>query len=452
MASEFNLPQNVKPFAIKGIVVDSLHDWSLRIEENCLLAIDNRGTIAYRGLATQENVLAVKEKFGLDEVIELDNSEFLLPGLIDSHIHASQYPNAGLGLELPLLEWLQKYTFPMERSIGEDLQFAHKVYRAAVDATLSSGTTAAAYFATIHGDASLVLADMAEELGQRALVGKVNIDRNGFERYEETTSASLSSTSAFVHELLNRKSSLVAPVVTPRFVPTCSNELLVGLGDIAGQTKARIHTHLSECRPEVAWVAELHPECPHYTDVYKCAGLLKSNTILAHGIYLSDQELLAIRDSGAGISHCPNSNCSIRSGSMDLMRYKGFGGLKLGLGTDCSGGYSPSMIDSMRFAIATSNQICIDKQITEAANFKDAIYLATRGSAQVCSLDKYVGGFDVGLQFDALRIQLNPIVNKVTQLFGHENIVDMVHKFVFVGDDRNIVQVFVNGKCVKNLL
>ena len=126
-------------------------------------------------------------------------------------------------------------------------------------------------------------------------------------------------------------------------------------------------------------------------------------------------------------------------------------GLKVGLGTDCSGGYSPSMLNSMRFGIATSNNVLLSKNNQGTfMDYKGVLSLATRGSAKVCSLDCKVGGFDVGLQFDALRVRMND--RHDTQLFDFESIEDMIHKFVFLGDDRNIAQVYVKGKCVKDLL
>jgi len=170
----------------------------------------------------------------------------------------------------------------------------------------------------------------------------------------------------------------------------------------------------------------------------------------AHGIYLDESELSVIKSIGAGISHCPNSNNSLRSGNMNATLYQNGKVPKLGLGTDCSGGYSPSMMNAMRFAVATSNTVAIAKNNGTFLNYKAVISLATRGSAKVCSLDDKVGGFDVGLQFDALRIRMNNHFD--TELFGFETVEDMIHKFVFLGDDRNIVQVFVNGKLVKNYL
>ncbi len=445
----------MEPFVITGTIVDCPEDGSwkeLRILTDGALVVDGKGQIVHRG--SKSELEDLKNKFGVEKIIELENkNEFLLPGFIDSHIHASQYPNCGLGLDLPLLQWLEKYTFPVEARFAQDLQFARLAYEKAVTSTLNHGTTSAAYYATIDVDASMILAETAEKLGQRALVGKVNIDRNGPDYYSETTQDSIGSTKNFVTSVLGMKSELVEPILTPRFSPTCSRELLESLGQLAKEKGLRIQTHLSECKPEVAWVKELEPWAQDYTDVYAKTGILTDKTILAHGVYLSDKELSVIQEYGSAISHCPNSNNSIRSGNMDSIRYHNdFPGLKLGLGTDCSGGYSPSLIDAMRFGVATSNNVLLDTEGSRQKflDYKGALSLATRGSAKVCGLQDRVGGFDVGLQFDALRVRMSNFHD--TELFGFESVEDMIHKFVFLGNDRNLVQIFVNGNCVKNLL
>ena len=440
----------MEPFAITGTIVDSCPDKSrnLRIDQQALLVINGQGTIVYRGVSDDLN--KAKEEFDVTEVIELrDYDEFLLPGFIDTHIHAPQYPNCGLGLDLPLLKWLEKYTYPLEAKIGQDLEFASKVYESVVSSTLSHGTTTAVYFATVDEEASVILAETASRLGQRAFVGKVNMDQNSPEYYREGTRESIAASKSFVNRVFEMKNDLVEPIITPRFAPACTRELLEELGALAKEKGLRIQTHLSECQSEIGWVRECSPWSKNYTNVYDATGILTDKTILAHGIFLDHPELSVIKSVGAGIAHCPNSNNSIHSGNMAAVNYRNIG-VKVGLGTDCSGGYSPSMMNAMRFAIATSNTVTMAKECETSLDYKDAISLATRGSAKVCSLKDKTGGFDVGFQFDALRIRMS--VSHDTRLFGFETVEDMIHKFVFLGDDRNLVQVFVKGKCVKNLL
>ncbi|XP_040574816.1 guanine deaminase [Lepeophtheirus salmonis] len=438
-------------YGIRGTIIDVSDDRKLRIRENYLLVIESRsGSIVECQRATSDAIKSAKEKYSIEKVIELDSrNEFLLPGFIDTHIHASQFPNNGLGMDLPLIQWLNKYTFPVEARFS-DVDFAKRTYNDVVDTTLSYGTTTAVYFATIHREASEILCDVAERMGQRAFVGKVNMNRNCPENYQETTQDSLNETNLFVHEILNRKSELVEPVVTPRFVPTCDKELLIGLGDIVSKTGVRVQSHISECKQEIQWVAELEKSSKHYADAYDCHGLLTERTIMAHGTYLTDTEIALFKERNAGIVHCPNSNNSIMSGCMDVKKFISKGIDKIGLGTDCSGGYSPSLINAMRFAMITNKNLMLTEYSNEYLTFEDALYFATRGSAKVACIADKVGVIDLGYKFDALIIEMSSKVNKATKLFGHESIKEIVHKFIYLGDDRNIKQVFVNGKCVKS--
>ena len=196
--------------------------------------------------------------------------------------------------------------------------------------------------------------------GQRALIGKVCMDRNSPENYCETTDCSLSESKQIVQSILNMASDLVKPVITPRFVPTCSRELMTGLGSLAAKHNLHIQTHLGENLRECDWVRQLEPDCKTYTSVYQKSNLLGPKTILAHCCHLEDSELEIIKEAGAGVSHCPNSNFSLKSGICNIQWLK-HAGVKIGLGTDCSGGYSPSMLNTMRHVVMASNTITFGK-------------------------------------------------------------------------------------------
>lgn len=159
-----------------------------------------------------------------------------------------------------------KYTFPTESKFS-DRKFAEAAYGKAVNRVVRNGTTTACYFATIHTEASLILADIIENRGQRGFVGKVNMDRNAPDYYIETTASSIADTKDFVELMLARESKLVTPVITPRFVPTCTGELMAELGKIAQKYSIPIQSHLSESKAECSWVQELHPGTSSYTDV-----------------------------------------------------------------------------------------------------------------------------------------------------------------------------------------
>ncbi|KAL3846815.1 hypothetical protein ACJMK2_017769, partial [Sinanodonta woodiana] len=381
-----------------------------------------------------------------ENVTNLKEGQFILPGFVDTHIHASQYPNAGKGLDLQLLDWLDKYTFPTEARY-KNLTFAGNAYDTVVDRVIHNGTTTACYFATIHTDATLLLCDIIHKTGQRALVGKVNMNRNSPDFYREDTEKSVKETERYIECVLEKKYSLITPVITPRFSISCDSKLLNQLGDMAKKYKVPIQTHISENKKEVELVHTLFPESKNYIDTYHTAGLITNRTVLAHGIYLSSEELSLIKAMGTSLSHCPNSNISIKSGLLDVRQLLDMG-IKVGLGTDVSGGYSHSMLDAIRSAIHVSKILGIQNGDSyREIGHKEAFMMATLGGSEALGLEDKVGNFVVGKEFDALLIDVEAVGSPL-DVFKEDTLEDVVEKFMYRGDDRNIVAVFVAGRIV----
>ncbi|CAJ1068576.1 guanine deaminase [Xyrichtys novacula] len=389
----------------RGTFVHSTPQTPLEVLEDALLGVDTDGKIAFIGKGAEIDKLSQTFGFSATNITQLAQHEFFMPGLVDTHIHASQYSYAGTALDMPLLQWLNTYTFPVESQF-KDLEFANKVYSQVVRRTLRNGTTTACYHATIHTDASLLLAQITNELGQRALVGKVCMDRNNaVKHYKETCQESQEETCRFIAELLNKKYPRVKPVVTPRFAPSCTGALLGQLGAIAKNNNLHIQSHVSENVEEVKLVKELFPESESYTDVYHKYNLLTDKTVMAHGCYLTDEELTLFRETGASVSHCPNSNISLCSGILNVrkvLKHK----VKLGLGTDVAGGYSASMLDAVRRALDSSKVLTIQDPEYDTLTFEEVFRLATLGGSQALSMDDQTGNFEVGKDFDALRVNV----------------------------------------------
>ncbi|XP_056147500.1 guanine deaminase-like [Lampris incognitus] len=367
-----------------------------------------------------------------------------MPGMVDTHIHACQYSFAGTALDLPLFQWLNAYKFPAE-SRFEDLEFACSVYTQVVKRTLKNGTTSACYFATTHTDASLLLGQIANSFGQRALVGKVSVD-NAAKDYTETYQESKEETCRFVEELLKKTYPLVRPVVTPGSAMSCSGALLEHLGEIARSKNLHIQSHISEVKEQVKIIKKLFPESESFTDVYHKHCLLTDKTVLAHGCYLSDEELALFRQTGASLSHCPNSNISLRSGMLDVRKVLNHK-VKLGLGTDVAGGYSASMLDAVRRTLDTSKVLSIQNPDYHTLTFEEVFRLATLGGSQALSMDDRTGNFEVGKDFDALRVNV-AVPGGPIDLFQSDGPKIRLEKFLNLGDDRNIVEVYVAGKKV----
>ncbi|XP_001606359.1 guanine deaminase [Nasonia vitripennis] len=376
-------------------------------------------------------------------VKRLENGQFLIPGLIDGHIHAVQLPNLGLGYDKPLLDWLSTYTFPLEKKY-EDAKFADRVFDAVVKRTLKMGTTTACYYASLHGKASLILAEKAAIHGQRALVGKVNMNNCPAEDYcESSQDASIQDTEKFIEEVDNINNPLVRPIITPRFALSCSLELMKNLAQLARTKNLHVQTHISENKEEIQAVKDIFPEFSSYAEVYDAAGLLTKKTVLAHGIYLSDNELNIIHDRKSAVIHCPSSNTCLKSGLCDVRRLQA-ANVKVGLGTDVSGGNLPSILDVMRAALQVSTHLSLEKPGYDPLNYKDVFYLGTLGGAEALDMNDKVGNFKPGKEFDALVIDL-AAPNSVLDNLQEYTLDEKLQRLIYSGDDRNVVEVYVSG-------
>lgn len=417
----------------------------MEILEDTVVGVDSGGKIAFINEAADVAQLSETWGFRISDVRHL-GPRFFMPGLVDTHIHASQYSYTGTALDLPLLEWLDTYTFPTEINY-KDLDFAQDVYTKVVKRTLRNGTTTACYFATIYTDSTLLLGEIADKYGQRALVGKVCMDANkAVPAYKETTDHSSEETKRFIGELLRRQYDLVKPIVTPRFAVSCSDTLLSHLGEIAKNNDLHIQSHISETKEETELVMKLFPDAKSYADIYHKHNLLTDKTVMAHACHLTDSELRLFSNTGAAISHCPSSNISLCSGMLDVRRVLKHN-VKLGLGTDVAGGYSPSMLDAIRRALDTSKVLSVQHPQHQALSFEEAFRLATLGGSQALSLHERTGNFQVGKDFDALLI--NPLAeDSPFDVFPKESTKMILEKFLNLGDDRNIEEVYVAGRRV----
>ena len=277
----------------------------------------------------------------------------ILQSFADMHLHAPQYPMLGRGVDLPLLEWLDTYTFPMEAHFS-DTAYARQVYRQLAQDLIDHGTTRVAMFSSVHRAATYVLMEELEAAGVAGCVGKVNMDRNCPDSLRETTEASLTDTERWLEECGGRFQDLF-PILTPRFTPSCSDRLMAGLGRIAEKRGLPVQSHLSESLAEIDWVRELHPDCGRYWESYAKYGLWKERTIMAHCVHSDREEREAMRKAGVLAVHCPDSNTNLRSGIAPVRRMLEEG-VRVALGSDIAGGALLSMWQVAAAAIRVSKE------------------------------------------------------------------------------------------------
>lgn len=445
---------------IKGTGFSSISQQEIEILEDHLFCINEEGFIARR-ISPDENDyrMILHQAQDTKTLLELKPGQYLLPGFIDLHIHAPQWAQSGTALDLPLYEWLNTYTFPLEAKFS-DLTFAKKVYSHLVDTLLASGTTTALYFTTIHEEASYLLAKICAERGQRALVGKVVMDdtmQNPVFYRDASSESALAGTERFVQRVqqLNETTKQgVYPVVTPRFVPSCTDQVLVGLGRIAAEYDVHVTSHCSESDWAHDHVKERFGK--NDAQVLNEFGLLTDKAIMAHSNFLSDEDAETYRQQGTAIAHCPVSNAYFANSVIPIKHFSDMG-VEVGIGTDLSGGYDPSVYSAIRQAVISSRMLedgvdpakeAVSRGRTNSRiSIKEAFYFATAGGGESLSLP--IGRLAENYTFDAQIIDTR-IEDASIPIFDEmESLDDIFQKLLYLSQRRNITSVFVHGKRVK---
>ena len=361
--------------------------------------------------------------------------KLLIPAMNDMHVHAPQVHNQGVAMDLELLPWLQNYTFP-EESKYADVEYAERMYRRFMHTQWLFGTMRSVVFGTVHTESTRRLMQLYQEAGMGALVGKVAMNRNCPEALCEDVEATIAGNEKLIAEFGN-PDGMVRPIITPRFVPSCSPELLKACGELANKYQLPVQSHLSENVSEIAWVAELEPESKSYGDAYNRYGLFgQTPTIMAHCVWTKGHELELMKQNGVMVAHCPTSNFNLSSG-MAPIRSLLDEGVRIGLGSDISGGHDLNMFRMLVYAIQVSKmhyQLNHDKAFL---NLSEIFWIATKSAG---SFFGKVGSFEPGYEFDAL------VIDDAVLYPAEYSLLHRLERFIYVGDDRQIVHRFCRGR------
>jgi guanine deaminase len=387
------------------------------------------------------------------EVTDFGN-RLLIPAMNDMHVHAPQVHNQGVAMDLELLPWLQNYTFP-EESKYADVHYAERMYRRFLHTQWLFGTMRSVVFGTIHTESTRILMNLYKEAGMGALVGKVAMNRNcpenlsedvdnyiaGTESIIAETDASANDRNVDPHSTLHSSiPPLVRPIITPRFVPSCTPELLRACGELARKYQLPVQSHLSENTSEIAWVQELEKESTSYGDAYNRYGLFgQTPTIMAHCVWTQGKELELMKQNGVMVAHCPTSNFNLSSGIAPVRSFLDEG-LHVGLGSDISGGHDLNMFRMLVYAIQVSKmhyQLDHDKAFL---TLPEIFWIATKSAG---SFFGKVGSFEPGYEFDAL------VIDDAVLYPDEYSLIHRLERFIYVGDDRQILHRFCRGVEVK---
>ena len=362
----------------------------------------------------------------------------LIPAMNDMHVHAPQMRNQGVAMDLELLPWLQNYTFP-EESKYADIHYAERMYRRFLHTQWLFGTMRSVVFGTIHTESTRLLMKLYQEAGMGALVGKVAMNRSCPDTLSEDVEAAVEGNERLIAEF-NQPDALVRPIITPRFVPSCTPELLRACGELANKYQLPVQSHLSENVSEIAWVAELEPDSENYGDAYNRYGLFgQTPTIMAHCVWTHGSELELMKRNGVMVVHCPTSNFNIASGMAPIRTFLEEG-LRVGLGSDISGGHDLNMFRMLVYAIQVSKmQYQLDHK-KAFLTLPEIFWIATKSAG---SFFGKVGSFEPGYDFDALVID-DSVLN-----FDNYSLTQRLERFIYLGDDRQITHRFCRGQEVK---
>ena len=410
-------------FIIKGTFIDTLTKDEFRIRKGFILVED--GLIKNFSEENPDTSLKLYDYTG----------KLIIPGLSDLHLHAPQYPNTGLGLDLELLDWLDTYTFP-EESKYKDIEYAKKAYQTFVDDLAKTATTRASIFATLHTDMTLLLMDLLEQKKICAYVGKVGMDRNCPDFYIEKNGKE--ETLRFVEECQKRNYKFVKPIITPRFTISCTDEYMKYMGELAKKYNIAVQSHLSENFGEIDFVRQLRPNDKFYGESYDKNGLFgkEVKTVMAHCVHCPKEESELIKKNGVYIAHCPTSNSNISSGICPAGRYLREG-YNIGIGSDISGGHTLDLFEVIRHAIQVSkmNLRYINPK-EKPLTLSETFFMATNKGG---SFFGKVGVFEKDYEFDAIVLDESLIKN-----IREYNEKERLERFIY-NKDAKIESKFIRG-------
>lgn len=361
----------------------------------------------------------------------------LMPSFVDMHLHAPQYPMLGMGMDLPLMDWLHTYTFRTEARFA-DTDFARRTYRRLAHDLITGGTTRVCMFSSLHTDATLILMEELERAGVTGYVGKVNMDR-GSEMLRETTEESKRETLRWLDACGQFRR--IKPILTPRFTPSCTDALLAWLGKLGEERGLYVQSHLSENDGEIALVKSLHPDCPQYWETYAKYGLWKDHTVMAHCVHSDEREREALLRHNVAVAHCADSNLNICSGVAPI-RTMLREGVWVTLGSDIAGGAELAMNRVITKSIRASK--ILHMQTDGAAAFltvDEAYYLGSTAGHRYFGAD---GGFAVGQPLHTIAVDDGVFAEPVREL----NLSERFERSIYLMEKDAIRAVWSDGRCV----
>lgn len=417
-------------FILKGDICFSKNKDEIKnIHDGYVVCVDGISQGAYKKLPEEYKDLELIDYSG----------KLILPGLVDLHVHAPQFSYRGLGMDLELIDWLNTYTFPQEAKY-QDVNYAKNMYQRFVDDVKRGPNTRSVVFATLHVESTIELMDIFEQSKMVSYIGKVNMDRNGSENLqEESANQSAKDTIRWIESIQDRYERTF-PIITPRFTPSCSDDLMRQLSIIRKKYNLKVQSHLSENQGEIKWVSELCPYTQFYGQAYSKFNMFGGDcpTVMAHCVWSCEEEQELMKKQGVFIAHCPNSNTNLSSGIAPVRKYIN-DNQNIGLGSDVAGGTHTSIFKAMVDAISVSKlRWKLVDQDYVPITVAEAFYLGTIGGGKFFGK---VGSFESGYEFDAIVVD-----DSRYTVQNQWDDVQRLEKTIYLSYDFDVIHKYVQGR------
>ena len=403
---------------------------SLIITNGIVITVDgNRRVLNPGAVAINNNEIvgvdtpaAIAQRFKAATTIDAAG-KVVMPGLINTHTHAAMVMYRGLGNDLALMDWLQKYIFPAEaKTVSPD--FVRIGTQLAALEMIQSGTT---MFADMYYFEEEV-AKATKAAGLRGVLGQTVIE---FPVPDAKTPAdALKRTEAFAKQFDHDE--LITPSIAPHSVYTLDAKTLTAVSELAKRLNIPIQIHLSETSAEIGMSQERHKLRPvAFLDSLK---FWAPTTLAAHGVWINDEEITVLKQRGVGVAHNPESNMKLSSGTAPVMKYRA-AGVNVGIGTDGAASNNDlDMFEAMRQAAFQQKLATMDPTAISAA---DAIEMATVAGARALGRNR-LGSLAAGMLADVIIVDLS----KARQ----QPLFDPVSQIVYASRGDDVVTTIVNGR------
>ncbi len=402
-----------------------------------IVTMNKEEAIIHGDLLIENDRIAAIERHlqqeGVDKVIDGTNRT-VIPGFIQTHIHLCQTIFRGQADDLELLDWLRKKIWPLEAAHDEESNYYSSML--GIGELIQSGTTSIVDMETVHHTNAAF--EAISESGLRAISGKVMMDKGDDlpRTLKEDTERSIQESVDLLEKWHNHDNGRIQYAFCPRFVISCTERLLTEVRDLSKQHDVKVHTHAAENRGEIDLIEQLTGmRNVVYLDKI---GLTQPNLILAHCVWLSEEEKQIIRERGVKVTHCPGSNLKLASGIADIPGMLD-NQTTVALGADgapCNNNLN--MFNEMRLAAVLHKP----GHGPLAMNARTVFRMATIDGARVMGLEDEIGSIEVGKKADLVILNLNDF--HVNPYVG----VDTISRIVYSARGSEVETTIIDGKIV----